>query len=179
MDNPNLYIFIKRTIKKGNHPEAVLPSRGSFHHFIRKFLKKNNLPPIDVHGFRRMGASYSVNNQVPLTTVQTMLGHKSLSITIIYLRTLNNSRKEGAEALSNTYKQLMEKQKDNKSEDTPLQSKIPDSNFMESGILFLVIPGRFELPAYRLGGGWHGLSVIFIIIFYIYLTQYPCCFQMF
>ena len=55
-----------------------------------------------------MAASYSVNNQVPLTTVQTMLGHKSLSTTMIYLRTLNNSRKESVEALSNTYKQLME-----------------------------------------------------------------------
>ena len=109
MDNPNLYVFIKRTVKQKHLKEAELPSRSSFHHFMRKFLIKNNLPVIDVHGFRRMAASYSVNNQVPLTTVQTMLGHKSLSTTMIYLRTLNTSRKEGVEALSNTYQQLMDK----------------------------------------------------------------------
>ena len=96
-------------LKQGSHPEAELPSRSSFHHFMRKFLIKNNLPVVDVHGFRRMATSYSVNNQVPLTTVQTMLGHKSLSTTMIYLRTLNTSRKEGVEALSNTYHQLMDK----------------------------------------------------------------------
>ena len=55
-----------------------------------------------------MAASYSVNNQVPLTTVQTMLGHKSLSTTMIYLRTLENSRKDSVETLSGTYKHLME-----------------------------------------------------------------------
>ncbi len=116
MDNPNLYVFIKRTARKGRHPEAELPSRSSFHHFMQKFLKKNGLPAIDVHGFRRMAASYSVNNQVPLTTVQTMLGHKSLSTTMIYLRTLNTSRKEGVEALSDTYKQLMDPKDSNEPE---------------------------------------------------------------
>ena len=117
IENPNQYIFLKRTVKKSRQPEAELPSRSSFHHFMRSFLKKNGLPSIDVHGFRRMAASYSVNNQVPLTTVQTMLGHKSLSTTMIYLRTLNASRKEGVEALSNTYQQLMDRKKDDKPED--------------------------------------------------------------
>ncbi len=119
MDNPNLYIFTKRTAKKNRQLEAELPSRSSFHHFMRSFLKKNGLPSIDVHGFRRMAASYSVNNQVPLTTVQTMLGHKSLSTTMIYLRTLNTSRKEGVEALSSTYQKLMDKKQENKPEDDP------------------------------------------------------------
>ena len=117
IENPNQFIFLKRTVKKSRQPEAELPSRSSFHHFMRSFLKKNGLPSIDVHGFRRMAASYSVNNQVPLTTVQTMLGHKSLSTTMIYLRTLNASRKEGVEALSNTYQQLMDRKKDDKPED--------------------------------------------------------------
>ena len=109
MDNPHLYIFTKRTPRTPYRPEAELPSRSSFHHFMRKFLQKNGLPAIDVHGFRRMAASYSVSNQVPLTTVQTMLGHKSLSTTMIYLRALNASRKEGVAALSSTYQHLMDK----------------------------------------------------------------------
>ena len=37
-----------------------------------------------------------------------MLGHKSLSTTMIYLRTLENSRKDSVETLSGTYKHLME-----------------------------------------------------------------------
>ena len=81
------------------------------------FLKKNGLPVIDIHRFRCMAASYSINNQAPLTTVQTMLGHKSLSTTMIYLRTLNTSRKEGVEALSNTYQQLMDKKLEDEPED--------------------------------------------------------------
>ena len=115
--NPNQYIFLKRTIKKSRQPEAELPSRGSFHHFMRSFLKKIGLPSIDVHSFRRMAASYSVNNQVPLTAVQTMLGHKSLSTTMIYLRTLKASRKEGVEALSSTYQKLMDRKKGDKPDD--------------------------------------------------------------
>lgn len=129
MDNPNMYVFIKRTVKNNRQREAELPSRESFHHYMRKFLKKHGLPPIDVHGFRRMAASYSVNNQVPLTTVQTMLGHKSLSTTMIYLRTLNTSRKEGVEALSNTYQHLMDRKKDDKPDDDSANHKkqTPDS----------------------------------------------------
>ena len=36
---------------------------------------------------------------------------------MIYLRTLNTSRIEGVEALSNTYQQLMDRKKDDKPED--------------------------------------------------------------
>lgn len=109
MNNPNQYIFIKRIKKGSRQKEAELPSRSSFHHYMRSFLKRNGLPVIDVHGFRRMAASYSVINQLPLTTIQTMLGHKSPSTTTIYLRTLNTSLKNGAKALSNTYQQLINK----------------------------------------------------------------------
>ena len=90
--------------------EAELPDRQCFYRFMNHFLKKNGLPHIDVHGFRRMAASYSVTNQVPLTAIQTMLGHKSLSTTMIYLRTLEKSRKEGVAALSNTYQQFIGKE---------------------------------------------------------------------
>ena len=90
--------------------EAEFPDRQCFYRFMNHFLKKNGLPHIDVHGFRRMAASYSVTNQVPLTAIQTMLGHKSLSTTMIYLRTLEKSRKEGVAALSNTYQQFIGKE---------------------------------------------------------------------
>ena len=114
IENPNQYIFIKRTLKVGKMKEAELIDRHSFYRFMRRFLKVNGLPHIDVHSFRRMAASYSVTNQVPLTAIQTMLGHKSLSTTMVYLRTLEKSRKEGVAALSNTYQQFMGKENTDK-----------------------------------------------------------------
>ena len=111
MQNPHQYIFIKRTTKANKTKEAELPGRECFHHFLSKFLKKNGLPHIDVHGLRRTAASYSVSNQVPLTGIQSMLGHASMSTTMIYLRTLEKSRKEEVSALSNTYQHLMSKDK--------------------------------------------------------------------
>ena len=96
--------------------EAELIDRHSFYRFMRRFLEKNGLPHIDVHSFRRMAASYAVTNQVPLTAIQTMLGHKSLSTTMVYLRTLEKSRKEGVAALSNTYQQFMGKENTDKEE---------------------------------------------------------------
>lgn len=66
MKNPNQYIFIKRTTKANKTKEAELPCRECFHHFLSKFLKKNRLPHIDVHGLRRTAASYSISNQVPI-----------------------------------------------------------------------------------------------------------------
>lgn len=111
MKNPNQYIFVKRTTKANKAKEAELPGRECFHHFLSKFLKKNGLPHIDIHGLRRTAASYSVSNQVPLTAIQSMLGHASMATTMIYLRTLEKSRKEGVSALSNTYQDLMSKDK--------------------------------------------------------------------
>lgn len=113
MNNPNQYIFIKRTTKESRQKEAELPSRSSFHHYMCGFLERNGLPVIDVHGFRRMAASYSANNNLPLTTIQTMLGHKKSSTTTLYLRTLNTNLKEGAKVLSGTYQQLMTKKPNN------------------------------------------------------------------
>ena len=43
--------------------------------------------------------------------------NKSLSTTMISLRALNTSRKEGVEALSNTYQQLMDKKLEDEPED--------------------------------------------------------------
>ena len=109
MNNPNNYIFIKEPRKQEHPSDAELPSRGLFYEYLQSFLQEAELPSIDVHGLRRTTASYAENNHVPLTTIQSMLGHKNLSTTIIYLRTLNENRKKGTEILSNAYQQLMTK----------------------------------------------------------------------
>lgn len=104
--NPGNFIFIKR-ITVDDSPIAEPAGRSSFYHWLTAFLKRNNLPHIDVHTFRRMAASYSVNNLVPLTTVQQMLGHKSLSTTMIYLRSLTSNRVGGVQTLSDAYQHLI------------------------------------------------------------------------
>lgn len=109
MKNPNNYIFIKEPRKQEHPSEAELPCRGTFYEYLQSLLKRIGLPPIDVHGLRRTAASYSVNQNIAPTTVQSMLGHKNLSTTMIYLRTLNKNRKEGVETLSKVYQQLMKK----------------------------------------------------------------------
>ena len=108
LENKEQYIFIKRIRADGKITDVELPTRSGFHHWLSAFLKRIGLKHIDVHGFRRMAASYSLNNQVPLTTVQQMLGHQSLSTTMIYLRSLLADRQRSAQALSNTYQQLMQ-----------------------------------------------------------------------
>ena len=106
MENPKQYLFIKRPNNKRNKPEAELPDRECFYRFLQRFLKKHGLPRMDVHGCRRTAASYSLGDHVLLTDIQAMLGHKKLSTTIVYLRRLNNSGKQSAEALSTRYQQM-------------------------------------------------------------------------
>ncbi|MBQ7884225.1 MAG: site-specific integrase [Phascolarctobacterium sp.] len=106
LSNPNKYVFLKRK-RTGDDMVVELPSRSSFNHWMTKFLKKLDLPHIDVHSFRRMTASYCQDNQVPLTVIQQMLGHKNPNTTMIYLRSLSNAKLKGVEALSNTYQQLI------------------------------------------------------------------------
>ena len=105
--NPNKYVFLKRK-REGDDMVAELPSRSSFNHWMTKFLKKLNLPHIDVHSFRRMTASYCQDNKVPLTVIQQMLGHKNLNTTMIYLRSLSNSKLEGVQTLSTKYQELIQ-----------------------------------------------------------------------
>lgn len=106
LTNPSNYIFLKRK-RLGDDKTVELPDRSSFSHWMTKFLKRLGLPHIDVHSFRRMTASYCLNNNVPLTVIQQMLGHKSPNTTLIYLRSLSNSKLEGTQTLSNKYQQLI------------------------------------------------------------------------
>lgn len=109
--NPNDFVFVGARPIDG---EAVLPCKTCFYTWFRRFTEKNGLPHIDLHGFRRMAASYAVNNNVPITAIQNMLGHKDIATTGIYLRTLEGARKEGAQVLSDVYAKLLEEGQDQK-----------------------------------------------------------------
>lgn len=101
--NKDNLVFIKRKTDS-----VELPSRSMFWHWLNSFLKKIGLRHIPIHSFRRMAASYALSKNIPLTTVQVMLGHSNISTTNIYLRSLIDSRKECTKAISTMYGDLME-----------------------------------------------------------------------
>lgn len=104
LENPNKYVFLKTRLRS-----AEMPTRAMFGHWLTSFLKKNNLFHIGVHGFRRMAASYALDNGVPLTAVKAMLGHTDISTTNKYLRYLNKTRVQSAEAMSNVYQSMIKR----------------------------------------------------------------------
>ena len=55
-----------------------------------------------------MAASYALANNVPLTTVKAMMGHTDIATTSIYLHSLEESRRRGAETMSGVFKNLGE-----------------------------------------------------------------------
>lgn len=101
IDNSGDYIFLKRDIRS---KEASIGNPSGFYHWLKDFLEKNNLSHICVHSFRHMAASYALANDVPLTTVQAMMGHSDISTTNIYLHSLDESRRRGAERMSGAFK---------------------------------------------------------------------------
>lgn len=97
--NPNQYLFIERThTSETNEVNQAFPT--GFYVWLRKFCRQNKLPPISVHAFRHMAATYALAYGVPLTTVQYMLGHTNIRTTAIYLHDLESKRQEATNILS-------------------------------------------------------------------------------
>lgn len=108
--NSGNYVFLRRDIVA---KEARIAQPSGFYHWLIKFLDKNNIPRICIHSFRHMAASYALANNVSLTTVQAMMGHTDIATTSIYLHSLDDSRRKGAEKMSGVFKNI-EGESDNK-----------------------------------------------------------------
>ncbi len=104
LTNPNQYVFLKTRIKK-----VEMPTHSMFWHWLESFLKKNDLMHIGVHGFRRMAATYAAKANVPLTTIQAMLGHADISTTNRYLRYLTKDRIESTQKMSGIFHSMIKK----------------------------------------------------------------------
>lgn len=103
ISNPNGYLFLKRDIQTKS---AVIAQPSGFYHWLISFLERNSIPRVCIHSFRHMAASYALENNVPLTTVQAMMGHSDIATTSIYLHSLDESRRRGAEKMSGMFKSL-------------------------------------------------------------------------
>lgn len=101
--NSKKYVFLKRDIVS---KEAKIAQPSGFYHWLIKFLEQNGLKRICIHSLRHMAASYALDNNVPITTVQAMMGHTDIATTSIYLHTFDESRRRGAEKMSNAFKNI-------------------------------------------------------------------------
>lgn len=104
LNNPSGYVFCGFQSVKG---VVKLPVVTSFYTWLRRFCKSHDLPLIDLHGFRRMTASYAVSSNVPVTAIQQMLGHKDVATTCVYLRSLKATRRESTDALASVFGNLL------------------------------------------------------------------------
>lgn len=72
--------------------------------WLRKFLKKNNLPPLPFHGLRHTAATYLIGQGEDMVTVSKMLGHARPSTTSdIYSHTFKKRSVEAASKMSMLY----------------------------------------------------------------------------
>ena len=84
------YLFTSpRTGTRFAHLCSVMP----------RLCAKAGVKPFGFHAFRHYGPSYLKRKNVDTKTIQTLLGHKSLRTTEIYLHSLPESVRDGAEVL--------------------------------------------------------------------------------
>ncbi|MCF0142408.1 MAG: site-specific integrase [Parasporobacterium sp.] len=102
IENTDGLVFLKTRLDR-----ASIATRSMFWHWLDSFLRKNGLKHIGVHGLRRIAASYAINNNVSLSSVQAMLGHSSVVTTGIYLRSISQNRREGTERVSEALKAMI------------------------------------------------------------------------
>lgn len=88
------YIFIRHIF-----PYIKLSNSFSFHHIIKRVANKTEIDlskyeKKGIHSFRRTLATNLLNNNVPITTISSTLGHCNIDSTKQYLRTNEEKLKE-------------------------------------------------------------------------------------
>jgi integrase len=70
--------------------------------WLKRFVKNNHLPAVNVHAFRHMSASYLIVQGVDIRTVAGKLGHNNPSTTMdIYAHLVKSAEKETANIMDN------------------------------------------------------------------------------
>lgn len=110
--NSDDYVFIQKFVDKG---KALRAGGSGIYHWLQKFLKKTELPAVCVHAIRHMAASYSLANNVDLTTVQRMMGHANISTTSIYLHSIDELNKESADKMGQIFDEMASSAKNKQS----------------------------------------------------------------
>ncbi|GAA0237196.1 hypothetical protein GCM10008921_21870 [Metaclostridioides mangenotii] len=72
---------------------------------LRAVLKKLDIEPIKFHGLRKTYATRLFENDVPPKTVQALMGHSDISITMnIYTEVMEEKKYEAVNTLNNIFK---------------------------------------------------------------------------
>lgn len=111
--NPNNWIFVRtRGLKPGENVKIL--DLSSFYNWLQDFNKRNNFKHMTVHGWRHMGASYSLAKGVDIGTVRDNMGHSDLKTTSRYVHPITAAKKSAAKEMDNLVEAaLNENNKDN------------------------------------------------------------------
>lgn len=72
---------------------------------LRAVLKKLDIEPIKFHGLRKTYATRLFENDVPPKTVQALMGHSDISITMnIYTEVMEEKKYEAVNTLNNIFR---------------------------------------------------------------------------
>ena len=106
--NPNNWIFVRtRGIKPGEDVKILDVS--SFYSWLQDFNKRNNFSHMTVHGWRHMGASYSLARGVDIGTVRDNMGHSDLKTTSRYIHPITEAKKSAAHEMDNLVEEALNK----------------------------------------------------------------------
>ena len=92
-----LFLAVEQT---GSSGIAKVANPSGFYHWLRNFMKQNDLPLIPLHSLRHMTATYALASGADLVSVQKIMGHTKISTTEIYLHDLEDSKKKTAGIIS-------------------------------------------------------------------------------
>lgn len=103
-DEKHNFLFTTWNGQQG-HPHSV-------NSWLKRFIKDNDLPPISIHAFRHMNASYLIMSGVDIRTVAGKLGHSKPSVTMdIYSHLIKSAERETANIMDTFLQEVTEKAK--------------------------------------------------------------------
>ena len=78
---------------KAMHPDTITD-------WFRKFIKKNDLPPITFHGLRHSNATLLISKNVDIAVVASRLGHAQITTTLnFYVHPVKSHNKKAGDIL--------------------------------------------------------------------------------
>ncbi len=84
------------------------PYPDSLTHWFAEFVKKNDLPKINIHSLRHTYATLCIANDVPLTTVSAQMGHTTVGTTAnIYAHAIKSSQIMAANKIGKMFEEII------------------------------------------------------------------------